>query len=262
MHNLNHEFILIAKDLPHLYHDAIMVAYRGSHAHDTYLSPETSDSIDDVDTMSIVIPGIEYYFGVRQFGSRGTIDGFHGRWDCVSYEFLKFIRLLVVGNPNVLSMLWMDPEMYIKLTPAGEMIISERDAFTGKHTAKSFIGYASGQLHRMTHQRFEGYMGEKRKALVEKYGYDCKNASHCLRILRMGIEFLETGKLNVKRPDAGELIDVKCGRWSLEQVKAEAESLLDRARVAEQRSQLPPGPDMKRIDALCVQVLKTSFGLV
>jgi len=35
-----------------------------------------------------------------------------------------------------------------------------------------------------------GYLGDKRKQLVLKHGYDAKNAAHLIRLLRMGIEFL------------------------------------------------------------------------
>jgi len=63
-------------------------------------------------------------------------------------------------------------------------------------------------------------MGTKRKMLVEKYGYDCKNAAHLIRLLRMGVEFLKDGRLYVMREDAKQLIEIKRGEWTLEQVKA------------------------------------------
>ena len=42
-----------------------------------------------------------------------------------------------------------------------------------------------------------GYMGDKRKRLVVELGYDAKNASHCVRLLRMCIEFLTTGEMTL-----------------------------------------------------------------
>lgn len=39
-------------------------------------------------------------------------------------------------------------------------------------------------------------MGEKRKQLVAKHGYDTKNASHLIRLLRMGMEFLTVEEIN------------------------------------------------------------------
>jgi hypothetical protein len=66
-------------------------------------------------------------------------------------------------------------------------------------------------------------MGQKRRELVRRVGYDAKNAAHLIRLLRMGIEFLTEGTLHVKRADAAELLEIKRGAWPLEEVKSEAE---------------------------------------
>ena len=63
-----------------------------------------------------------------------------------------------------------------------------------------------------------GRMGAKRKELVEKFGYDTKNASHLIRLLKMGIEALTTGELLIERPDNNMLLEIKRGEWKLERV--------------------------------------------
>ena len=94
------------------------------------------------------------------------------------------------------------------------------------------------KLHR---EHFSGYMGEKRKAMVRKYQYDVKNAAHLIRLLRMGTEFLETGRLQVYRTtDADELKVIKRGGWTLAQVKAEAERLFAGVEAARARSPCRP----------------------
>lgn len=98
---------------------------------------------------------------------------------------------------------------------------------------------------RTFHRRyFSGYMGEKRKAIVRLHGYDTKNAAHLIRLLRMGVEFLETGVLQVFRTyDAEELREIKQGFWSLEEVKKEATRLFATIREAEKYCALPQRPD-------------------
>jgi hypothetical protein len=108
----------------------------------------------------------------------------------------------------------------------------------------------------MTHGAFEGYMGEKRKKLVEKFGYDCKNAAHLIRLLRMGIEFLVDGKLKVFREDAAELKEIKSGKWSLEKVMKEADRLFILAQEAFVRSSLPNSPDTEKAEKLLMSILK------
>lgn len=107
------------------------------------------------------------------------------------------------------------------------------------------------QAFRKLHKQFfSGYMGEKRKALVREFSYDVKNAAHLIRLLRMGIEFLETGVLRVLRPDAEELISIKQGKWTLEQVKDEAERLFARFKGID--SPLPEDIDLDAVNQLLV----------
>ena len=102
---------------------------------------------------------------------------------------------------------------------------------------------------------FKGYMGNKRRELVERFGYDCKNAAHLIRILRMGIEFLTEGTLYVEREDKYELMDIKRGAWPLDKVKVEAERLFQLAQEAYVRSPLPPEPDRDRAEQLLISIV-------
>jgi hypothetical protein len=137
-----------------------------------------------------------------------------------------------------------------------EELLAIRDAFSSKQVYHSFVGYANSQLHRMTHLAFEGYLGQKRKSLVQKYGYDCKNAAHLVRLLRMGIEFLTEGILHVeRRNDAAQLLEIKHGQWSLEAVKEEAARLFALCEEAYNHSPLPALPDKERINAQCTSIL-------
>jgi uncharacterized protein len=234
----------------------ILHGYRGSIAHGMYEPSDQPNSIDDKDTMALCVPSVEHYFGLSDYGSRGTREIKHGEWDIVIYEARKAIRLLQGGNPNVLSLLWLEPSYRIAVTPAGQHLLDHRGLFVGRHVYKPFVGYATQQLYKMEHGAFNGYMGEKRKALVERHGYDTKNAAHLIRLLRMGIEFLRDGDLNVMRYDATELLAIKHGEWTLERVKAESSRLFRRAEEVYDRSTLPAAPDRDAVNRLCVEVVQ------
>jgi predicted nucleotidyltransferase len=208
---------------------AFLHGYRGSIAHGTYEPNYEPGSIDDKDTMAFCVPPLATYFGLRQFGSRGTQEIKRGEWDIVVYEARKALSLLAGGNPNVLSMLWLPENLYITVTGGGRMLLDARDLFVGRYVYKAFVGYATQQLYKMEHGAFKGYMGEKRHRLVEQHGYDTKNAAHLIRLLRMGIEFLRDGELIVQRHDATELLAIKHGEWTLDRVKSEANRLFKRS---------------------------------
>lgn len=115
------------------------------------------------------------------------------------------------------------------------------------------------KLHR---EHFSGYMGEKRKAMVRRYQYDVKNAAHLIRLLRMGSEFLETGRLNVYRTsDAEELMRIKRGGWTLAQVKEEATRLFSDIETSRARSPLPEAPDAAAANELLLGLHMRILGL-
>ena len=64
---------------------------------------------------------------------------------------------------------------------------------------------------------------DKRHALEVAYGYDTKHAMHLVRLMRMAEEILKDGTVNVRRPDAKELLDIRNGAWSYESLLEWAE---------------------------------------
>lgn len=300
-----------------------MLGYRGSIAHNMFVPSSDPKSIDDIDLIGIVVGEENNYFGLHEWGQRGTREIKEGKYDCVFYEIRKMFSLLLQGNPNVISMLWMRSEDYLYQTDAGRSMIAHRDLFAGKHVYNAFAGYAHQQLSKMetrdpaelrdylaltweakfrgihpnhkgekieypddydlstgearnaqqhaddtlvAHLRHYmkkgdnlGYLGDKRKQLVLEHGFDAKNASHCIRLLRMANEYLRTGVLQVFRSDAGELLDIKRGKWELTRIKAHADELFTGMKEARDASPLPDFPDHDAAEALLVSILRKHF---
>lgn len=234
---------------------SILLMYRGSVAHGMYVPNTDPSSIDDIDLMGFCVPPIDHYFGMAEFGSRGTVEIVDDPWDVVIYEARKAIGMLAQGNPNVISMLWLDETHYLNVTDAGRLLLDNRHLFIGKHVHKSFGGYAADQLKKLDNMVFEGYMADKRRLLYEKHGYDPKNAAHLIRLQRMGTEFLRTGEMEVNRSDAEELLSIKRGEWPLDEVRALSTRQSEDAERAFEESDLPEGPDLAKINDLCVEVI-------
>lgn len=94
-----------------------------------------------------------------------------------------------------------------------------------------------------------------RSALEEQYGYDTKHAMHLVRLLRMGAEVLETGVLLVKRPDAQELLDIRAGKWTYDEVVEYAEMMDNHVReVLYPKTNLPKKPNLKLAAELVLAV--------
>jgi len=99
-----------------------------------------------------------------------------------------------------------------------------------------------------------------RAELEEKFGYDTKHAYHLVRLIRMCREILTTGKVIVKRPDREELLSIRNGAWSYDQLIEFAE----REDVAlnelyNTTDVLPKHPDKEKLDQLCIQLVDRSL---
>jgi len=251
---------IIKMELPNevFIENLIFLAYRGSVAHNMYIPNTDPYSIDDIDLMGVFIGPENYYIGLKKIKTtiEKKIEKNGILYDCVYYEIRHFVRLLLKGNPNVLSMLWLEPEHYLLMSSYFKKLLEYREAFNSKQVYYSFTGYAHDQLYKMENYSNKGYMGEKRKRLVEKFGYDTKNAAHLIRLLMMGIEFLHEGRLNVARyDDADILLDIKRGKWSLDEIKDTANIMFNLALMAKNNSKLPDSSNESKAEELVMAII-------
>ena len=237
-----------------------MLAYRGSVAHGMYTSVSVDpDSVDDIDLIGVYVASKEHYLG---FGRKDCYEKWIGNYDIVLYELRKLMGLLLKNNPNVLSLLWLDSK-YIKCEDSiSKELIDNRSLFVSELAYNSFCGYAYGQLKGIEKSEYKGYMGCKRKELVDKFGYDCKHAAHLIRLLKMGIEFLIDGCLYVDRTvmgDSHELLNIKKGAYTLKQIKEWSSELFLQIDKAKGNSTLPDKPDKERVEKLLVSLVGKSL---
>lgn len=81
-------------------------------------------------------------------------------------------------------------------------------------------------------------------------GYDSKNLMHCFRLLNMGIELAETGKLNVVRPDREFLLKIRRGELEYDYLVDTAEEMIERMDIAFNECSLPSSVPNEFIDDL------------
>ncbi len=236
----------------------IMESYRGSITHNLYIPPDNPMSTDDVDTIKVYAYPKQYYLTLEGYNhSREVFEKKEGELDEVSYEIRKMFYMLSTLNPNVINTLYLRDEDYIQTSDAWKLILENRGIFRSKQIYVTYAGYARSQFTRMMNNSKLGYMGEKRFEIVKKFGYDTKNASHLVRLLRSGIEFLKTGELTVYRvADREELIAIKQGKWTLEMVKNEADRLLKEFDLAHKESKLPDTVNKYDVNKLLYEVME------
>jgi hypothetical protein len=107
-------------------------------------------------------------------------------------------------------------------------------------------------------KQYETWKSERNRARAEteaKFGYDTKHAYHLLRLMRMCKEILTTGRVIVKRPDAEELVGIRNGSRSYDDLLAEAKRLDDECgELYEMSKVLPHSPNDVALNDLCVSI--------
>lgn len=99
-----------------------------------------------------------------------------------------------------------------------------------------------------------------RYQLEEKYHYDTKHAGHLYRLLRVCREVLTTGKLIVKRPDREEILAIRNGAWTYDQLIEFAEKEeRELNELYKTCTVLPQTPDFEYLDKLCIRLVEKSL---
>lgn len=211
----------------------VMVARAGSYAYGT-ATPES-----DVDVVAIVIPGVEYLFGLKKWeGWEGEFNGI----DLRIYSLKKAVSLLAKGNPNMLELLWLPDDCYIYLHIITMDLIDIRYEFLSEKVRHSFRGYAKGQWRRSG-------LGAKGGETVESHGYNSKYVTHHIRLLLMLQDLIQTGELVVRRPDAPLLLQIREGAFTKQTLERWSKKLLESV----ENHTLPLAPNYPRINEYLVQ---------
>lgn len=284
----------------HWCHQRLLLKVRaGSRCHG--LAGETSDE----DTRGVCLPPARYLYGLSHFEQWES----EGR-DHVIYSLVKFVRLALDGNPNIIETFYVDPQDMLYIHPLARPLLEGHDRFLSRNVGNKFGRYAIGQLkkierhhrwmtqdppikptpeqfgaiasenspkfpdtgaeraYRAAIKHYRGYQqwrenrNPQRAALEVRHGYDTKHAMHLCRLLKMGIEILREGEVQVRRRDADWLRSVRQGALSYRELltwveKAEADLI-----EAERTTSLPESPDFdwaqEQVVALTEAYLKKS----
>ncbi len=95
---------------------------------------------------------------------------------------------------------------------------------------------------------------KKRAELEAKCGFDTKHAIHLVRLLRMAEEILSSGQVIVERPDHAELLKIRNGAWTYDELIKYAEQKENDIGNLYDTSILRNTPDINKLDELCQSI--------
>lgn len=118
----------------------------------------------------------------------------------------------------------------------------------------AYRAYQAALKHWNQYQEWQRNRNPARAELERQYGYDTKHAVHLLRLLKTGMEILETGQVHVYRPDREWLMAVRHGLLSYEELLALAATYEARLGQLYATSPLPEEPDADAAEALVMEL--------
>lgn len=95
---------------------------------------------------------------------------------------------------------------------------------------------------------------------IKKHGYSCKFASHTIRLLDMGLQFLVEGRVDLPLPQNNLIRDIKLGKFRLEEILQMADDREKLVNEAYTRSTLPHTPNFEAIEKLQIKLIKQYLG--
>ncbi|OUS30517.1 nucleotidyltransferase [Gammaproteobacteria bacterium 45_16_T64] len=184
-----------------------------------------------------------------------AVGGKGREYDLTLYSIVKYFRLLMENNPNIVDSLFVPRNCILYSTSIGERVRERRKIFLHKGCWPRFKGYAYAQVHKMKTKVPEG----GRKKTVEKYGYDVKFAYHVVRLLNEVEQILVEQDLDLAR-NKEQLKAIRRGEWTQEEVEcyfSDKESQLEQVYLD---STLPAMPDKAEIKQLLMDCLEEHYG--
>ena len=185
------------------------------------------DAESDTDRRGIFLPPAELDWSL--FGAPGQLEDLAGQ-ECY-WELRKFLLMALKANPNVLECLY--TPLIEHAEPIARELLAMRGAFLSRLLYKTFNGYVLSQFKKLE--------GDLRTRGQIKW----KHAMHLLRLLGAGCVALETGELPVRvaDDDRAELLAIKRGERTWEEINARRLELHARFEAAFATTTLPERPD-------------------
>ena len=98
-----------------------------------------------------------------------------------------------------------------------------------------------------------------RAAMEAEFGYDLKHAQHLVRLMRTGLELLQTGECLVRRHDTEELKAIRAGSMTYDELLSWARAMAAQMDdiYKNQTYVVPHEPDREALNALCMELIDT-----
>jgi len=179
--------------------------------------------------------------------------------DITIYNIVRFFRLVLNGNPNMVDTLFVDRDCIIHSSVIGEMIREQRQIFLHKGLYNKFRAYSLSQLSKLKSKNPIG----TRKDIIDEQGdeerLDRKFAYHLVRLLSECEQLLENQDLDLRR-DRELYKAVRRGDMSKDDIIAYANEKEKYLTKLYENTKLPTKPREQEARTLLLNCLEHHYG--
>jgi uncharacterized protein len=132
------------------------------------------------------------------------------------------------------------------------------DNGNGKHIKCGDLNFERGLYVKRVRNMIKDRLSKatSRKELFTRYGYDSKFASNLIHLLMEGIELMKTGRIEYPLTYANHILDIKKGKYSVEEILDWADELVEESRDALNNTKLPDEPRTKEIEEFAMNEVR------
>ena len=231
-----------------------------------------SNDSSDMDIYGFCIPPRDYIFPHM----RGEISGFStpgpqfdhyqehhiqdvggkGReYDLAIYSIVKYFRLCMENNPNMIDSLFVPQRCILHSTSVGDMLRENRKIFLHKGAWHKFKGYAFAQMRKLKTKKPQG----KRKEMLDEYGFDVKFAYHVVRLLDEVEQILTEQDIDLER-NREQLKSIRRGDWTADEIEQYFSTKEKELENLYTNCKLPAKPDEDKVQSLLLKCLEQHYG--
>jgi len=140
--------------------------------------------------------------------------------------------------------LWKEAAVSCNINPNFVFLIQKEKEYEAK--AKEYKQYQDWKKNRNV----------LRADLEAEFGFDCKHALHLVRLTRQCKEILKDGELIVKRPDAKELVDIRNGAWTYDDLCKWFDEQHAEIKELYEKSNLQYTNNKEMLDNICQEIIE------
>lgn len=200
---------------------------------------------------------VEYRTNSTKSNKRNTAED----TDCTLYSLKKWVILATNNNPNILELFFTPDKSILHTSPVWKKLCDNKHLFISLKTFHSFRGYAHSQRKRL---ELRSGNNTGRTDLIEKYGFDCKLASHNIRLYLECIQLLKEQQITFPLPERNVVIQIKTGEWAgdegFQKFLKLSDELSTRCQSLYDTSKLRHSPAQEDINNLLIEIMEDYLG--